>query len=91
MVAACSRIDFAQFTNVDQIYFEEADGKISLVYDRRVFLALSDSEKPAPEVETLFVEWLGNRLAHLDIAAFQQVKKLTTERGSLLWLPDPSR
>ncbi len=91
MVSACSQVDFSQFANIDQIYFEEAPGKISLVYDRRVFLALSQGEQTGPDVETLFVEWLGNRLALLDAAAFQQVKKLTTERGSLLWLPDSSR
>ena len=91
MVSACSQVDFSQFANVDQIYFEEEPGKISLVYDRRVFLALSEGEQPLAEVETLFVEWLGNRLAHLEAAAFEQVKKLTTQRGSLHWLPDSSR
>jgi hypothetical protein len=91
LINACSTIAFSRYDKIDQIYFEESPGRTHRVYDRRLFSSRSDLDDPAPEIEILFVEWLGNRLTQLDEEAFRHVQKLATTRKSLAWLPPASR
>ncbi len=92
VVEAATQIDFARFPNVDKIFFEFTPANIQLIFNRSVFAAYdATSSIPSADLEPLYVQSLGFRLARKERKAFDLVKKLAEERGTLLWLPTNSR
>ena len=92
MIEACSLIDFSQFENIDKVYFEVPhNGRVHLVYDRRIYAAFRPDGEPPERIEQLFISWLANHLDRKDIQAFRLVRKITEQQKSLLWLPAHSR
>jgi len=92
MVEACTLTDFSQFKNIDKVYFEvPQNGRVHLVYDRRVYAAFQPDGEPPKQIEPLFISWLANHLYRKELQAFRLVCKITEQQKSLLWLPALSR
>jgi hypothetical protein len=92
MVEACSLIDFSQFENIDKVNFEiPQNGRVHLVYDRRIYDAFRPDGEPPQQIEPLFISWLANHLYRKEMQAFRLVRKLAEQQKSLLWLPALSR
>jgi hypothetical protein len=92
MIEACSLIDFSQFGNIDKVYFEVPhNGRVHLVYDRKIYAAFRPDGEPPQQIEPLFISWLANHLYRKEIQAFRLVRRITEHQKSLLWLPAHSR
>lgn len=91
VVEAATQIDFARFPNIDRIFFEFTPGDIRLVFDRSVFAAYDKKSSVPGDLEPLYIQSLGFRIARHEPNAFQLIRKITEERGTALWLPANSR
>jgi len=91
VVEAATQIDFARFPNIDRIFFEFTPGDIRLVFDRSVFAAYDEQSSVPADLEPLYVQSLGFRIARHEPKAFQLIKTITEEGGTALWLPTNSR
>jgi hypothetical protein len=92
MIEACSLIDFSQFENIDMVYFGVPhNGRVHLVYDRRIYAAFQPDGEPPERIEPLFISWLANHLYRKDVQAYRLVRGITERQKSLSWLPVLSR
>jgi hypothetical protein len=92
LIEACSQIDFSRFPNIDKIYFESRTERVHLVFDRALFRSFETlAEPPSADLEPLYFRWLEYLLVRREPKAFELVKKLAGQRGSLRWLPVYSR
>ena len=91
VVEAATQIDFARFPNIDRMFFEFTPGDIRLVFDRSVFAAYDKKSSVPGDLEPLYVQSLGFRMARHEPKAFQLIRKITEERGAALWIPANSR
>lgn len=93
MVEACTTIDFSNYPNIDQLYFEIPDAITSLVFDRDVQSATTNTPEAGKPIllSPLFVETLSNRLQRKESIAFDIVKHVTKSEKSILWLDAVSR
>lgn len=89
VLLACSRFNFSLFTNIDKVYFEVAEGKPHVVFDRSIYRAVAAGDVEAGHLENaLYLQLIEARLADHDVHAFDVVKKITAQRESIEWLSE---
>jgi hypothetical protein len=87
VLLACSRFDFSSLENIDNVYFEVAEGKLHLVFDRSVYSAFAAGVAEEEYLEKpLYLQLIQARLADHDRHAFDVVKKITVQRRNIQWL-----
>jgi hypothetical protein len=89
VLLACSRFDFSTLTNIDQVYFEVAEGNLHLVFDRIIYSAFSSGDIEAGNLDVaLYLQLIEARLADHDVHAFDLVKKVTAQLKNARWLSE---
>jgi hypothetical protein len=79
-----STTDMEEFPNVDRVFFESAPGKVSLVFDRRVFECYRDERLPEDEESAaLFFPFVEHRLSFRDTKAFGIIRRIRGKYGNL--------
>jgi transcriptional regulator with XRE-family HTH domain len=87
---ALATMDLSSLQNVDRVYFESNPDVFHLIYDRTVRDALSAMSHPPKEVESarLYEEWLRIRLYSGDRSAFDLVRRVSDNLGTIQWMRD---
>src|ERR1700685_2001032 len=89
-VQALTNIDFSKFPNIDLIFYEARPGEFSLIFSRSVYEAI---RKPAditdPGLIPLRNQCLRFMLASKKDEAFEYVRSISTDKGTIRWLDDP--
>jgi hypothetical protein len=89
MVNALTKIDFNILKNIDLIYYEINPSEFCLIFDRKVFDAISEKRILLEENQlNLIVSNLKYMLAEREGLAFDYVKTVTENEGNIDWLQD---
>jgi hypothetical protein len=86
IIRALSAIDFEQYPNVDKIFFETRNHRFSQVYDRKIYTAILNKQIKDDDKTDLLLRYLKHRLANKKKDAYEFVKAVTEEAGSIDWL-----
>ena len=86
IIRALSAIDFEQYPNVDKIFFETRNHRFSQVYDRKTYTAILNKQIKDADETDLLLRYLKHQLANKKKDAYEFVKAVTEEAGSIDWL-----
>lgn len=76
--------DFEDYPNVDSVFFENAPGRLSCVFDRRTFECYRDVKLPQGEEQAeLLFHFVEHRLLSRDTKAFGVVRMIQETYGNL--------
>ncbi|MEO6543663.1 MAG: hypothetical protein ABIP05_06410, partial [Nitrospiraceae bacterium] len=86
IVRAMCAIDFEKYPNIDKIFFETRSHRFSQVFDRQTYSAILNKQVKDTTDPDLLLLYLKHQLADKKKDAYEFVKAVTEEAGSINWL-----